>query len=283
MPRMKPLPLLLPALLLAAIACPGGENPRAARSVHLAYRTHEAVRFYNEMVIEQSVPGSYFMACGFDRGYFGLQDLGGGRQIALFSVWDDAHGDDPGAVDDANRVKVLSQGSNVTVRRFGGEGTGAQCLRGFTWETGRTYRFVVTAWPGAKATTYRGQLFDPATSNWLEMATYRAPTDGAAMQGLHSFVEDFRRDGRSVGECRSARFGPAWTQLRDGTWRPITRAAFSADGNVHTNIDARAEGHGFRLATGGATVMSRAVWSTMTTAPADAPPADLPPATAPPL
>ena len=279
---MKDLLALTLGLLATTSAAPAGENPRAARSVHLAYHTPEAVRYYNEMVIEQSVPGSYFMACGFDRGYFGLQDLGGGRKIALFSVWDDARGDDPGAVSDASRVKVLSQGSNVTVRRFGGEGTGAQCLRGFLWETGRTYRFVVSAWTTASTTTYRGQLFDPAASNWVEMATYRTPTDGTAMRGLHSFVEDFRRDGRSVGECRSARFGPAWTQQRDGTWRPVTRAAFSADGNVHTNIDARAEGHGFRLATGGATSMSRPVWSTMTAPPADAPPVDLPPATAPP-
>lgn len=269
--------LLLPALLAASLPARSAENPRAARSVHLAYEAPAAVRFYNEMIIEESVPGSYFMAAGFDRGYFGLQELGGGRKIALFSVWDPTRGDDPHAVAEDQRVQVLSHGSNVTVRRFGGEGTGGQSLRPFNWQTGQPYRFVVTAWTDAKTTTYRGQLYDPATSNWLEMATFRTLTGGRPLHGLHAFVEDFRRDGLSVQQRRSALYRNGWAARADGTWRAITTAAFSADGNVHTNIDARGTGADFQLATGGATTMSRALWSRMQVTAGAAPPADLPP------
>jgi hypothetical protein len=31
--------------------------------------------FYNELTVERSTPGSYFMACGFTGGYLGIQDL----------------------------------------------------------------------------------------------------------------------------------------------------------------------------------------------------------------
>ena len=269
--------LLLPTLLALAAPAQAAENPRAARSVHLAYEAPAAIRFYTEMTIEESVPGSYFMAAGFDRGYFGLQELGGGRKIALFSVWDPTRGDNPNAVAEDQRVQVLSHGSNVTVRRFGGEGTGGQSLRSFDWERGRPYRFLVTAWTDAQTTTYRGQLYDPVTSNWLEMATFRTLTGGRPLHGLHAFVEDFRRDGRSVQERRSARYGNGWAERVDGGWTPITKAAFSADGNVHTNIDANAAGDRFQLATGGATTMSRALWSRMQATAAAAPPADLAP------
>ena len=56
-------------------------HPRftAARSVHLDFRFGPgggAQAFYNECVVEQHAPGSYFMAVGFADGYFGVQDHG---------------------------------------------------------------------------------------------------------------------------------------------------------------------------------------------------------------
>src|SRR5215510_12132607 len=62
--------------------------PQAARSVHLLYPAPDATLFYNEMVVEKSTDGSYFMACGWDKGYFGIQELGNGRKVILFSIWD---------------------------------------------------------------------------------------------------------------------------------------------------------------------------------------------------
>src|SRR5215213_9438692 len=102
-------------------------SPRAARSVHLHYPiAAPADSFYNEMTVERTVPGSYFMACGFRHGYFGIQELGGGRKVVLFSVWDPTKGDEAKAVPLEQRVEVLHQGDGVEVKRFGGEGTGAQ-------------------------------------------------------------------------------------------------------------------------------------------------------------
>ena len=116
--------------------------PRAARSVHLFYPAAEAKVFYNELTVERSVPGSYFMACGFRHGYFGIQELGSGKKVVIFSVWDPTKGDDPNAVANEQRVDVLYKADDVIARRFGGEGTGAQSFFHYVWKTGETCRFV---------------------------------------------------------------------------------------------------------------------------------------------
>ena len=123
--------LLLFAVVLigSAVHGLGAETIRAARSVHLGYKAPAATFFYNEMVIQESVDGSYFMACGWNTGYFGLQQLTGQtNKVVIFSVWDTAKGDDPQAVKAEDRVEVLEEGVGVRIKRFGGEGTGGQCI-----------------------------------------------------------------------------------------------------------------------------------------------------------
>lgn len=77
---------------------------RAARSVHWGWAAPDATLFYNEMIVDQSTTGSFFMACGWNTGYFGIQELGNGRKVAIFSVWDPSKGDDPNAVTPEQRV-----------------------------------------------------------------------------------------------------------------------------------------------------------------------------------
>ena len=56
----------------------------ACRSVHLGYPAPVGVAFYNEVTIEQSAAGTYFMVCGWDKGYFGMQELGNGHHILVW-------------------------------------------------------------------------------------------------------------------------------------------------------------------------------------------------------
>ena len=46
----------------------------ACRSVHLGYPAAEGVSFYNEVTVEKSADGTYFMVCGWSKGYFGIQE-----------------------------------------------------------------------------------------------------------------------------------------------------------------------------------------------------------------
>src|SRR5829696_7641322 len=117
---------MLALALLLCISVPAHAQqppPRAARSVHLHYPAPEADAFYNELTVEQSVPGSYFMACGFRHGYFGVQELSRGRKVVIFSVWDPTKGDEADKVPLEQRVEILHDDPDVEVKRFGGEGT----------------------------------------------------------------------------------------------------------------------------------------------------------------
>lgn len=229
-------------------------NPKAARSVHLGYQAPEGEVFTTEMTVEESVPGSYFMACGFGRGYFGIQELTDGSKVALFSIWDPTAGDDPNAVEKHDQVEILSQGDGVKVSRFGGEGTGGKSLWPYNWKLGHTYRFVVAARVEGEKTVFAGYFFVSEQNRWQQMATFRTKTGGAPLKGFYSFVEDFRRDGKSAEQIRRARFGNGWVRTLNGDWIALTRARFTADGNTQMHINAGISGDSFTLQNGGSTV-----------------------------
>lgn len=214
----------------AAESLGGKEPPRAARSVHLGWPAPDAELFLLDLVVEESTPGSYFMACGWDTGYFGIQELGPGRKVGIFSVWDPTAGDDPSAVKTEDRVELLHEAPGVRIKRFGGEGTGGQCMLDFDWAIGATNRFLVRGKPDGAKTAYEGWLWRPQKSAWEHLVTFRTRTGGRPLKGLYSFVEDFRRDGASVADRRRARFGNGWVRTVKGEWMPLTRARFTASG-----------------------------------------------------
>jgi hypothetical protein len=229
--------------------------PRAARSVHLHFPAPEGDLFYNEMVVEESVPGSYFMACGWDTGYFGIQQLNRAEdKVVLFSVWDPTHGNDPNAVKGEDRVEVLAQGEGVRIRRFGGEGTGGQCMAPCSWKLGETNRFVVQAEVQGEKTAYTAYIWLSSKQAWWKLATFRTRTGGRLLRGYHSFVEDFRRDGRSAQQTRRAIYGNGWVRTPQNQWTALDGARFTASNAVwesRDNIDAGVVGGRFYLATGG--------------------------------
>lgn len=257
--------LLQSWILIVGIAfANAADAPKAARSVHLGYAAPEATAFSLEMVVEQSVAGSYFMACGWNTGYFGIQELDRSRKVALFSVWDPTTGDDPNSVKTEDRVEILHQDAGVRIKRFGGEGTGGQCMVDFDWAIGATNRFAVTATPSGKKTAYAGYLWSPATQSWRHLVTFQTRTGGQYLKGLYSFVEDFRRDTRSALETRRARFGNIWVKPSTNDWTSIRSARFTASGaewEAKETINAGVQLGTFFLATGGPTTMEVALKS----------------------
>ncbi len=198
-------------IFASAVDAAESRPPRAARSVHLGWSAPDGEVFYNEMVVEQSVPGSYFMAVGWNTGYFGIQELNAAtNKVVIFSVWDPTRGDNANAVPVEQRVEVLHSDPGVRIKRFGGG--------------------------------------------------FRTTTKGSPLKGYYSFVEDFRRDTKSVNEVRRARFGNGWVKPIEGNWVALAQARFTASGaswESKENIDAGAVGDEFYLATGGGTKMSR--------------------------
>ncbi len=271
--------LLIPVLMVPAFAA----EIRAARSVHLGYPAPDGDLFYTEMVVEQSVNGSYFMACGWNTGYFGLQQLDRPEdKVVIFSVWDPTQGDDPSAVKTEDRVELLYEGEGVRIRRFGGEGTGGQCMAPFPWTVGGTHRFLLRGEVQGKKTAYTAWVGTPDGTAWRKLATFRTRTGGRPLSGYYSFVEDFRRDGASARDVRRARFGNGWVRSKNGDWVALTRARFTASGaewEAKDTINAGLAGRGFFLATGGETVQECALRTVLEQAPAGLVLPDLTPGT----
>jgi hypothetical protein len=204
------------------------------------------------MTVEKSADGTYFMASGWSKGYFGIQELASGKKLVLFSVWDLTAGNDPKKVDETKRVKMLHKDDAVRVQRFGGEGTGGQSFFDYDWKIGVTYRFLVTARPDGDArAAYSGYFFIPEKKEWKHLVTFSTITNGTLLKGYYSFVEDFRRNKVSTTKQRRASFGNGWVKTAKGGWMSLNKARFTADANPVLNIDAGATGGRFFLATGG--------------------------------
>jgi hypothetical protein len=236
-------------LLSSAMADP----PRAARSVHLRYPAPEATAFYLEVTVKKSVPGSYFMACGFSHGYFGIQEQADGKKVVIFSVWDPTTGNVAEAVPLEQRVEIPFKAGDVVAKRFGGEGTGGQSFYNFNWMPGKAYRFMLRSTVTGPKTAYAAYFRAPDAKKWKHLVTFRTAAGGDNLNGLYSFIEDFRRDTKSAQAARRAIFGNGWVLTKDGKRLPLTRAVFSASSaswEARDSIDAGIEAGRFYLQTG---------------------------------
>ena len=227
--------------------------PRAARSVHLRYPAEQGVVYYNEVTVQKSHPGSYFCVCGFGHGYFGIQGLWRGGKVVIFSVWDPGRQNNQNSVPEDRRVKVLHEGQDVRVSRFGNEGTGGKSMFDYQWKVGETYKCMVKATVDGDRTTYAAYFYLNEQDKWKHLATFQTITGGDYLSGYYSFVEDFMRRGESAQNVRRALYGNGWVKSKDGKWLPLTQAMFTADRTPIMNIDAGVENGRFYLQNGGDT------------------------------
>lgn len=205
---------------------------RNAASVHLAYPVAKETKveaFYCEMTGLEEPLWTYYMACGWHRGYFGMQVNSPTERRIIFSVWDSGgEAVDRNKVGDTNRVKLVAKGAGVSSGDFGNEGTGGHSHLVFDWKTGEKQKFIVTAKPtDATQTIFSGYYFRPDRQEWMLISSWKAPKDGGYLRGLHSFSENF---GGSNGHLvRKARYGNQWIRTDQGEWIELTTASFSHD------------------------------------------------------
>ena len=168
---------------------------RNAASVHLHYpvpKEKEVEWFYQEVKPITDPLWSFYMACGFSRGYFGLQVNSRTERRIIFSVWDSGNeAVDRNKVKPEDRVQMLSKGKEVVAESFGNEGTGGHSHRVYLWRKDNIYRFLVHAKPDKGSTIYSAYIFTPEGEQWELITRFRAPKDGGYLKGLHSFIENF--------------------------------------------------------------------------------------------
>jgi hypothetical protein len=185
--------------------------------------------FYCEVTGVDTPLWSYFEACGWHRGYFGMQVNSPTERRIIFSVWDSGkESADRNKVGAPDRVTLVAKGDGVFAGDFGNEGTGGHSHLVCHWKTGQKQRFVVTAKPtDATHTIFAGYWFEPEKEKWMLISSWKAPKDGGYLRGLYSFVENF---GGSNGQLlRKALYGNQWFRTADGQWHEQTTATFSHD------------------------------------------------------
>ncbi|HVM86657.1 MAG TPA: DUF3472 domain-containing protein [Puia sp.] len=234
---------------------------RNAASVHLMYPVPDTTKvtgFYNELTVPQNADHlySYFMACGFARGYFGMQVNSATERRIIFSVWDAGNeAVDRNRVNEYNKVKLINKGENVFAGDFGNEGTGGHSHFVYNWKAGETYKFYVTALPDSvtNTTIYSGYFYIPEFQKWKLIASFKAPKDGHHLDHLYSFLENFW--GINGNVYRKANYSNQWIKTEKGEWKALTDAVFSCDatGRALDRIDfgGGVENNSFYLWNGG--------------------------------
>lgn len=224
------------SLLLEGPALAGAhfnlKERRNAASVHLNYPIPTDSKidwFYNEATAAADPVHTFYMACGFNRGYFGMQVNSPTERRIIFSVWDSgAEAVDRKKVGAADRVQLIAKGEGVDAGDFGNEGTGGHSHLVYPWKTGQPQRFLLGAKPvDATHTIYAGYWFHPEKKEWMLIAAMKAPKDGGLLKHLHSFSENFV--GTNAYLQRKALYGNQWIHLAGGDWQELTTASFSHD------------------------------------------------------
>ncbi len=205
---------------------------RNAASVHLSYQVPENTNieaFYCEVTAVEDPVCTFYMACGWHRGYFGMQVNSPTERRIIFSVWDSGgEAVDRGKVSDENRVILLDKGDGVYSGDFGNEGTGGHSHLKYMWKTGQIQRFLVTAEPvNGTHTIFSGYYFHPDSRKWMLISSWKAPKEGGYLKRPHSFSENFW--GSSGHIQRKALYGNQWIRTDQGKWIEVTTASFSHD------------------------------------------------------
>jgi len=206
---------------------------RRGPSVHLSFTVPVEGNFkwfYNEMTIPegQDPEGSYFMSNGFAEGYFGIQVNSSTERRVLFSVWSPFATDNPNAIPEDQKIKLLKKGEGVYTGEFGNEGSGGQSYLRYTWKAGTTYRFLSSVEPDGNGNTiYTAYFFAPEVGEWLLIASFLRPKTDTWYKRPHSFLENFIPEAGRFS--RIVYYDNQWMADAEGNWVELTEAKFTGD------------------------------------------------------
>lgn len=206
---------------------------RRGPSVHLTYTLPEGKDFkwfYNEITVNPGDDpiGSYFMANGFAEGYFGIQVNSETERRILFSVWSPFKTDDPKAIPEDQKIKLLKKGEGVYTGEFGNEGSGGQSFLKYPWKAGVTYSFLNSVEPDGKGnTTYTAYFLDPEKNQWMLIASFLRPQTDTWYKRPHSFLENFIPTKGHLS--RQGNYKNQWAADANRNWVELTEAKFTGD------------------------------------------------------
>ena len=206
---------------------------RRGPSVHMTYsipENHTAEWFYNEITVPEGkdIVGSYFMSNGFGEGYFGIQVNSESERRVLFSVWSPFETDDPNAIPEEHKIKLVKKGKGVQTGEFGNEGSGGQSFMRYNWKAGNTYKFLTHIRPHQNGySEYTAYFFAPELDQWQLIAQFLRPGTTTYYTRPHSFLENFLTEQGYKG--RMAFYNNQWIYTTEGKWIALTSGRFTVD------------------------------------------------------
>ncbi len=213
---------------------------RRGPSVHLKYKTDGSKNiewFYSEITVpaHHDVIGSYFMANGFNEGYFGIQVNSENERRVLFSVWSPYKTDDPARIPEAEKIKLVKKGRDTYTGEFGNEGAGGQSYLKYPWRADVTYKFLLHGKPDEdNHTSYTAYFFAPEENQWKLIASFSRPKTSTYLTHLHSFLENFMPETGDI--TRMAQYGNQWVMDAAGQWIELTQAVYTGDNTARQNF-----------------------------------------------
>lgn len=206
---------------------------RRGPSVHLNYSI-DAIEniewFYNEVTVpeENDIIGSYFMANGFEEGYFGMQVNSDQERRILFSIWSPFKTDDPITIPQEQKILLLKKGMDVFTGEFGNEGSGGQSYLKYNWKAGNTYKFLLQGKPtNDNCTIYTAYFFAPEENQWRIIASFSRPETTTYLKCLHSFLENFMPE--TGNKERMAFYNNQWVFNTKNGWTEINQIILTGD------------------------------------------------------
>ena len=203
---------------------------------------------------------TYLMTLGITGGYMGIQMCGqtvpnengiatdtipsSYQHRVLFSIWDNGDTDVTPDLATHLRAGALAWGDDVTINRFGNEGTGCQSMvYNGKWEPGEWVQFLTCARPEERAitiketdgtessirypcsllSTWYKTIDDP---EWHYMATIRHSGESHYYNTWYSFIENWADTGGEL--FRRAYYRNNYQRsVGSGKWYFVNRASFS--------------------------------------------------------
>ena len=228
---------------------------------------------------------TYLMTLGITGGYMGIQMCGqtvpnengqytdtipsSYQHRVLFSIWDNGDTDITPDLATYLRAGALAYGDDVTINRFGNEGTGCQSMvYNGHWEPGQWVQFLTCArpeertivlkdknrndsiirYPCSLLSTWYKAIDDP---EWHYMATIRHSGESHYYNTWYSFIENWADTGGEL--FRRAYYRNNYQRsVGSGKWYYVNRASFSQtdyqsfinDGEITTRHRRMDYGHG---------------------------------------
>jgi hypothetical protein len=182
-------------------------------SIHLNYQTPPKVTAFQVQVTVpegKDLDKAYWVAVGFDKGYFGIQTKTKTERWINFSVWNKV-----------GAAKLDKKGPGVVEQNFNHEGSGVQTHRSFFWKTGVPQSFMVTVRPSQSGSAVVSGFF-LIDGKWELIASIERPGASPYLTGLHSFLENFGSDNSLM---RKGRYSNLFYQEEGKEeWTPVTHA-----------------------------------------------------------